>query len=86
MFNQNILSHSILEKKVLRLTQRQLCDLECILNGTFAPLTGFLDQADYNSVCNNMRLADGTLWPIPITLDVIKSFADDLQYCCLSNS
>lgn len=63
----------------LTLTQRQLCDLELILNNGFAPLTGFMNQADYLSVLNNMCLADGTLWPMPITLDVDKSFADQLQ-------
>lgn len=52
------------------LTQRQLCDLELLLNGGFAPLTGFLDEANYNSVCNDMRLVDGTVWPMPIVLDV----------------
>ncbi|KAJ3107819.1 Sulfate adenylyltransferase [Phlyctochytrium planicorne] len=54
----------------LVLNERQLCDLELILNGGFSPLEGFLNQADYESVINNMRLADGTLWPIPINLDV----------------
>lgn len=81
MFNKNnsILSGGHLEKKVLRLTKRQLCDLECILNGTFSPLTGFLNIDDYYSVCKNMRLADGTLSPIPITLDVSESFANKVQ-------
>jgi ATP sulfurylase len=49
---------------------RQLCDLELILSGAFAPLTTFLGQADYESVCERMRLADGTLWPVPVTLDL----------------
>lgn len=57
------------------LSKRQLCDLECLLNGAFAPLTGFLEQADYTSVCENMRLSNGTLWPMPITLDVSEAFA-----------
>ena len=57
------------------LTRRQLCDLECLLNGSFAPLQGFLEQADYLSVCKNMRLTDHRLWPMPITLDVSESFA-----------
>lgn len=57
------------------LTRRQLCDLECLLNGAFAPLTGFLDQDDYHAVCESMRLTDNSLWPIPITLDVSDEFA-----------
>jgi len=57
------------------LTQRQLCDLECLLNGAFAPLTGFLEKPDYDSVCENMRLTDNSLWPMPITLDVSDAFA-----------
>ncbi len=61
------------------LTQRQLCDLDLLLNGAFSPLEGFLGQADYDSVCKDMRLADGTLWPIPITLDVSEAFAEGLS-------
>jgi sulfate adenylyltransferase len=52
------------------LTPRQLCDLELLMNGGFSPLTGFLIHADYDRVCADMRLADGTLWPMPVTLDV----------------
>ena len=44
-------------------TPRQLCDLELLLNGGFSPLTGFMTSADHGSVCSDMRLADGTLWP-----------------------
>ena len=60
------------------LNQRQLCDLELLLNGGFSPLQGFLGRADYDSVVTNMRLADGTLWPIPVTLDVDEAFAANL--------
>ena len=60
------------------LSPRQICDLELILNRGFYPLTGFLGQADYESVLQDMRLADGSLWPMPITLDVARQFADDL--------
>ena len=60
------------------LTPRQLCDLDLLLNGAFSPLEGFLGQADYESVCDTMRLESGLLWPIPVTLDVSKAFAEGL--------
>ncbi len=61
------------------LTQRQVCDLELILNEGFAPLTGFMCQADYESVLTTMHLANGAIWPMPITLDVDQAFADSLS-------
>lgn len=57
------------------LTPRQLCDLELLQSGAFSPLEGFLGRADYEGVCKDMRLADGTLWPMPVTLDVSEAFA-----------
>lgn len=60
------------------LTFRQLCDLELLLNGGFSPLCGFMGRTDYESVCSSMRLADGTLWPLPIILDVSEEFAQTL--------
>src|SRR6266481_1811759 len=60
------------------LTPRQLCDLELLLSGGFSPLRGFMTRADYEGVCHNMRLANGTLWPMPITLDVTEEFAKKL--------
>ena len=60
------------------LTGRQLCDLELLLTGGFSPLRGFMTRADYEGVCHNMRLASGTLWPMPITLDVTEEFARKL--------
>jgi sulfate adenylyltransferase len=60
------------------LTARQLCDLELLLTGGFSPLRGFMTRADYDGVCDKMRLVDGTLWPMPITLDVTEEFAKKL--------
>jgi sulfate adenylyltransferase len=57
------------------LTPRQLCDLELLLNGGFSPLRGFLTRRDYEAVCATMRLADGTLWPVPVVLDVPEAVA-----------
>jgi sulfate adenylyltransferase len=61
------------------LTPRQICDLELLMNGGFSPLKGFLGEDDYNGVVENMRLADGALWPMPITLDVSDTFAESLE-------
>jgi sulfate adenylyltransferase len=60
------------------LTGRQLCDLELLITGGFSPLRGFMTRADYEGVCHNMRLANGTLWPMPMTLDVTEEFAKKL--------
>src|ERR1700730_8772139 len=49
------------------------------MNGSFSPLTGFLGRADHDAVCSRLRLADGTLWPIPITLDLPRELAGRLQ-------
>ena len=60
------------------LTPRQLCDLELLANGAFSPLDGFLSRAETESVCATMRLPNGALWPIPVTLDVEPALADAL--------
>lgn len=61
------------------LTPRQLCDLELLLNGGFSPLRGFMSRAEYEGTCCQMRLPDGTLWPIPITLDVSEELARSIS-------
>ncbi|MEM9047798.1 MAG: bifunctional sulfate adenylyltransferase/adenylylsulfate kinase [Pseudomonadota bacterium] len=61
------------------LTARQICDLELLMNGGFNPLKGFMGQADYEGVVEGMRLADGSLWPMPITLDVSAAFAGTIE-------
>ena len=73
-----------LKKKTFKLpfwtlTDRQICDVELLLNGGFTPLKGFLGKSDYYSVCKEMRLADGSLWPIPITLEVNDAFVGGLK-------
>jgi len=61
------------------MTPRQICDLELLMNGGFNPLKGFQSEADYNGVVENMRTADGALWPIPITLDVSETYAATVE-------
>ena len=61
------------------LTDRQLCDLELILNGAFSPLDGFMNQQDYNAVLNNNRLSDGNVWSMPIILDVKLDLANVVE-------
>ena len=61
------------------LTQRQICDLELLMTGGFSPLRGFMTKAEYEGVCNNMRLPSGVIWPMPITLDVTEAFAKTLS-------
>ncbi len=67
------------ENKSWDLSCRQLCDIELLLDGSFSPLQGFLSQADYQSVLETMRLGDGTLWPMPINLDVSEKFAQSVE-------
>lgn len=55
------------------LSPRSMCDLELMAVGAFSPIDRFLGKADYVRVLEEMRLVDGTLWPIPITLPVSRS-------------
>jgi sulfate adenylyltransferase len=61
------------------LTERQLCDLELLSNGAFSPLTGFMTKAEYEGVRDSMRLPNGSLWPMPIMLDVPETVAEGLS-------
>ena len=58
------------ERPALRLDARELADLELIATGAASPLTGFLTESDYASVVEKLRLANGTVWPLPLTLAV----------------
>jgi sulfate adenylyltransferase len=60
------------EGPTLQLSPRSLCDLELLAFGGFSPLDRFMGKADYDGVLNNMRLANGLIWSIPITLPVAK--------------
>ncbi|MFK5949938.1 MAG: bifunctional sulfate adenylyltransferase/adenylylsulfate kinase [Methylococcales bacterium] len=61
------------------LTQRQQCDLELLVTGALSPLTGFMNQDDYDSVIENTSLSDGTVWPIPYYLDLTEAQADSIN-------
>jgi len=61
------------------LTERQICDLELLINGGFSPLDGFMCQKDYDSVCSYMRLNDSTLWPIPVVLDLPEEIVKQIK-------
>ncbi|MGB5540386.1 MAG: bifunctional sulfate adenylyltransferase/adenylylsulfate kinase [Gammaproteobacteria bacterium] len=61
------------------LNERQTCDLELLMNGGFSPLRGFMGQAAYESVVDGMHLPDGTLWSIPVTLDVPDRLAEKIE-------
>jgi sulfate adenylyltransferase len=61
------------------LTDRQLCDLELLATGAFSPLDGFMVRVEHEAVCADLRLPDGLLWPIPITLDVSGELAASLE-------
>jgi sulfate adenylyltransferase len=60
----------------IQLTPRQLCDVELIMNGGFSPITGFMDEATYKNVVENMELPDGLIFGLPVVFD---TDSEDLQ-------
>ncbi len=80
---RGVLREAALERaaalKKVRLTPTAVSDLELIAVGAFSPLTGFLSKADYESVVGDMRLSNGLVWSMPITLPVPRDVADDLR-------
>ena len=84
MFNNTIESFENKCAKVTKkivLNKRQVCDFELLVNGSFSPLKGFLNEYDYKSVVKNMRLYNNKLWCIPITLSINEKQKDELQHC-----
>ena len=72
------LKHEALSLPSLDLNRHQTADLELLLNGAYTPLTGYMTRADHERVVADMRLADGTLWPIPIGLQAPEKAAASL--------
>jgi sulfate adenylyltransferase len=60
------------------LTDRQICDVELLMNGAFSPLIGFMSRDDYERVVRDSRLASGMMWTIPLVLDVDREFGEKL--------
>ena len=73
------LKNESLDMLSVTLSQRQLCDIELMMNGGFTPLDGFMDRESYAHVLESMRLPGGELWPIPVTLDVEREFAEKIE-------
>jgi sulfate adenylyltransferase len=73
------LKQASLDLPSVTLSQRQLCDLELLICGAFTPLTGFMDQQTYEQVLEHARLPEGSVWPMPITLDVGEDLAERLS-------
>ncbi|MBY0085831.1 sulfate adenylyltransferase [Brevibacillus brevis] len=73
---QTILPHGI--KKAVIVDKWTLSDIECLAIGAFSPLTGFMEEADYHTVVETMRLTNGAVWPLPVTLAVDADEHDDL--------
>ena len=65
--------------RTITLSSREVSDLIMLGMGAFSPLKGFMGKKDYKSVIEDMRLSDGTLWPVPISLAVTKQHADSLK-------
>jgi len=74
-----VLRQQALDLVAIDLNERQLFDLELLLNRGFYPLTGFMGREEYESVLSSMTLPDGSVWPVPICLDVKEEIAGELR-------
>src|SRR5262245_7207788 len=65
--------------RIVVIDDRVRSDLEMIATGALSPLTGFMDAADHWGVVDEMRLADGNVWSIPVTLPVSEEQATSVK-------
>ncbi len=65
--------------KQLKISSRETADLVMMGIGAFTPLTGFMGKRDWKGVCDKYKMADGTFWPIPVTLSASTDFAKSLK-------
>ena len=73
------LEHEARDMPAITLSRAALADLELLINGGFSPLCGFMNQSNYEQVLTNMRLCNGTLWPMPVCLEVADTELKGLQ-------
>lgn len=67
------------DQKKIPMSSCEVCDLLLLSMGAYTPLYGFMGEADWQGVCEDMKLANGLFWPIPITVSVEQSLADQLE-------
>ena len=76
---KNELLKELKSLKSITIPKKIQCDLEMIGIGAFSPLDGFVNQEDYNSIVENMRLKNGLVFPIPISLQVTKEVYENIK-------
>lgn len=72
------MTYSTLPKKIITIDRWTLSDIDCLAIGAFSPLSGFMVEDDYLSVVETMRLANGAVWPLPVTLAVDEELHGDI--------
>ncbi len=73
------LIQAAVDMPALRLSAREISELEMIATGAYSPLEGFLDRSDYSSVSIRMRLTNGVAWPLPVTLSIMSEQASTFR-------